>query len=141
MENVMRFPRSTLTLGVLLLGGSAVLTSALLTMAAERDNPAATMGYGACNVTSACVLSGDGVAGPAESAVTIAPECAAKELRVITWIEQHGEAGDVPSGRLAEAAFTMFDARAACRSGRVTEALASYDRILRSQKVTSTGTD
>ncbi|NVO17271.1 MAG: hypothetical protein HXX10_24865 [Rhodoplanes sp.] len=132
----MRFSRTTLALaGTLLLAGSAMLT-----MASARDNTGTT-GLGGCGAGSLCVLSADGVAGPAEGAVTIAPECAAKELRVITWIEQHGEAGDVPSGRLAEAAFAMFEARAACRAGRVAEGLAGYDRILRSRNFSVTGTD
>jgi hypothetical protein len=135
MEDGMWFSRKALALaGVLLFAGLAAPT-----MASGRDHAASMTGVGGC--VAVCVLTVDEVAEPAEGAVTIAPECAAKELRVVTWIEQHGEAGDVPSGHLAEAAFAMFDARAACRAGRVTEALAGYERILRDRNLTITGTD
>ena len=63
-------------------------------------------------------------------AVQFARECALKEIPALTTIEEHGEAQDVPSERLAEAALTMQRARLACREGRVGEALALYDSIL-----------
>jgi hypothetical protein len=58
-----------------------------------------------------------------------ARECSAKDITVITLIEDHGEAGDVSAERLASAWLTMLDARTACSEGRVGEALALYQSI------------
>ena len=56
--------------------------------------------------------------------------CALKEVTVITLIDDHGEAGDLPATRVSNAALTMLSARAACYEGRVSEAMALYDSIL-----------
>ena len=71
-------------------------------------------------------------------AVQLARECAVKEVAAITAIEDHGNADDVPANRLGEAGQTMLDARLACYAGRVTEALALYDRVLALGPVAST---
>lgn len=56
-------------------------------------------------------------------------QCAARDLRLVTAIETHGEAQDV-SGEVLSAAFsTVMQARAACDAGRIDEALAIYDGI------------
>jgi hypothetical protein len=79
-------------------------------------------------VIAAMVAHGNALA---EGAATqLARECAVKEVAVITVIEDHGAADDLPVNRLAEAGQTMMDARSACYQGRVSEALAMYDRIL-----------
>ena len=57
-------------------------------------------------------------------------ECALKEITVITLIEEHGEAGDLPADALRNATLTMLRARSACHDGRVGEALAVYESIL-----------
>jgi hypothetical protein len=59
-----------------------------------------------------------------------ARECALKETMVITLIEDHGAAEDLPADRLGEAGLTMLRARLTCYEGRVGEALALYDSIL-----------
>ena len=59
-----------------------------------------------------------------------ARECALKETAVITLIEDHGAAEDLPADRLGDAGLTMMRARSACYEGRVAEALALYDSIL-----------
>jgi hypothetical protein len=59
-----------------------------------------------------------------------AQECALKEVAVITLIEDHGTAEDLPADRLGEAGLTMLRARLVCYEGRVGEALALYDSIL-----------
>ena len=59
-----------------------------------------------------------------------AKECSLKDVTVITWIEDHGEAGDVPAERLGKATLTMLDARSTCSEGRVNDALALYQSIL-----------
>jgi hypothetical protein len=58
-----------------------------------------------------------------------ARECALKETAVITLIEDHGAAEDLPADRLGDAGLTMLRARAACYEGRVGEALALYESI------------
>jgi hypothetical protein len=58
-----------------------------------------------------------------------ARECALKETAVITLIEDHGAAEDLPADRLGGAALTMLRARSACYEGRVGEALALYESI------------
>jgi hypothetical protein len=77
-------------------------------------------------IVSAAMIAGatDFQTGP------FAMACALKETTIITLIEDHGAAEDLPSDRLAEAGLTMFRARGACYEGRVEEALALYDSIL-----------
>jgi hypothetical protein len=57
------------------------------------------------------------------------PLCAARDLKLITQIEQLGEAQTVPGQQLADAFFTMTRARDLCRAGRIKDALAVYDGI------------
>jgi len=59
-----------------------------------------------------------------------ARECALKETTVITLIEDHGAAEDLPADRLGAAGLTMLRARLTCYEGRVAEALALYESIL-----------
>src|SRR5882757_6372477 len=59
-----------------------------------------------------------------------ARECALKETTVITLIEDHGAAEDLPADRLGDAGLTMLRARLTCYEGRVAEALALYESIL-----------
>ena len=59
-----------------------------------------------------------------------ARECALKETTVITLIEDHGAAEDLPADRLGAAGLTMLRARLTCYEGRVGDALALYDSIL-----------
>jgi hypothetical protein len=63
-------------------------------------------------------------------AAQFAKECALKEITVITMIEDHGWAEDLPADRLGNAGLTMLRARLACYEGRVGEALALYESIL-----------
>lgn len=65
-----------------------------------------------------------------EQSGSLAISCALREIKVITLVEQHGEAQDLPSDRLLDAALTMLRARSICAEGRVAEALALYDGIL-----------
>ena len=62
--------------------------------------------------------------------VPFAKACSLKDIAVITLIEEHGEAGDVPADQLGKAHLTMLDARSVCAEGRVVEALALYETIL-----------
>jgi hypothetical protein len=55
--------------------------------------------------------------------------CAERDLKVISLLNQHGDAQDVPANDLRNAFFALMDARKACSSGRLQEALAIYDRV------------
>lgn len=57
-------------------------------------------------------------------------ECSVKDVKVLTLIEEHGIAQDLPADRLAKAGLAMLDARTACYDGRVNDALALYDSVL-----------
>jgi hypothetical protein len=87
-------------------------------------------------VVAAMVAPGNAIA--EGQAVRLARACAVKEVAAITVIEDHGDADDLPANRLGEAGQTMLDARLACYAGRVTEALALYDRVLALGPVAST---
>jgi hypothetical protein len=63
------------------------------------------------------------------------PECAERDLKVLTLIEEHGNVSDLPASTLAEAGFAQLDARLTCLSGRHVEALAKYDQILASPRL------
>jgi hypothetical protein len=56
-------------------------------------------------------------------------ECAARDLKLLTSIERHGEAQDVPADDLVAAFFTLAKARTACTAGDSGAALAIYDSI------------
>jgi hypothetical protein len=71
-------------------------------------------------------LAADG-ATAAEAALS--PACAAADRRLLTLIEEHGEAGDVAAETLAKAFFTVLEARKACHQGQVEAALALYESI------------
>jgi hypothetical protein len=58
-------------------------------------------------------------------------ECAQRDVQVLTQMEQHGNAQDVPGDILFEAFWTMKRARDACYQGRVVVGLALYDSIFR----------
>jgi hypothetical protein len=55
--------------------------------------------------------------------------CAAADLRLMTLIEAHGEAQDVPVETLAQAFFTVMEARKACNRGQVEAAIKLYEGI------------
>ena len=66
----------------------------------------------------------------AGQAQTISAACAARDLQAITFIEQRGEAGDLPSTTLGELGLMHQRARLDCLAGQETRALAIYDDIL-----------
>jgi hypothetical protein len=65
------------------------------------------------------------------TAETFPLECAQRDVQLVTQMEQHGEAQDVPGEILYEAYWTMKRAREACYQGRTTVGLALYDSIFR----------
>ena len=78
------------------------------------------------------LISGVTAQGQASTAAAgrFTPECAQRDLNVLTLIEGHREAARLPASMLAEAGLAQLDARLACLAGRQAEALAKYDRIL-----------
>jgi hypothetical protein len=65
----------------------------------------------------------------AGSATVVSPICAAADLRLITLIEAHGEAQDVAAEILAQAFFTVMEARKACNQGQIEAAIELYESI------------
>ena len=57
-------------------------------------------------------------------------QCAARDLKLLTSLNEHGEAQDVPADDLRAAFFALVKARGACAAGRVDEALAFYDSVV-----------
>lgn len=55
--------------------------------------------------------------------------CTAYDLELITRLEDHALAGTAAPSTLAAAAFTILDARAACRSGDMEGAVRLYEAI------------
>jgi hypothetical protein len=72
-----------------------------------------------------------GIHGALAQSVTDSRLCAARDLEVVVLIEEHGAANDIVSERLAKAAMTQMEARAACSNGRAAEGVALYDDIIR----------
>ena len=56
-------------------------------------------------------------------------QCAASDLKLLTSLNEHGEAQDVPADDLRYAFFALVKARKACAEGRVAEGLALYDNV------------
>jgi len=82
-------------------------------------------------VVGIALILSNGLTAPSrgEESVTFSPECAHREVQVITLIEDHGAKEDVPSDKLAEAGLKMLEARMTCYAGRVSEATKLYDSI------------
>ena len=66
----------------------------------------------------------------AGQAQTISAACAERDLQAITFIEQRGEAGDLPSTTLGELGLMQQRARLDCLARQETKALAIYYEIL-----------
>jgi hypothetical protein len=80
-----------------------------------------------CAAASICLATAGATA--AESATVVSPICAATDLRLTTLIEAHGEAQDVAPEILAQAFFTVMEARKTCHQEQVEEAITLYESI------------
>jgi hypothetical protein len=78
---------------------------------------------------AASIFLSTGGALVAESATVVSPICAAADLRLVTLIEAHGEAQDVAAEILAQAFFTVVEARKTCNQGQVESAIKLYESI------------
>src|SRR5262245_25185917 len=81
-------------------------------------------------LTLVCLCAGAGIAKTADRLNTTPAECAARDLKLVTLIEDHGRVQDVASDQLADATFAMLRARQVCHEGRVADGLAIYDSVL-----------
>ena len=64
-----------------------------------------------------------------DDAPIFAPICAAREIAVLTLIEDHALVDDLAPVKLSNAYVDMLNARALCYAGRTTDAVAAYDKI------------
>jgi len=55
--------------------------------------------------------------------------CAARDLQLLTVIEEQENAGSIPAEKISEALLEMMNARIVCHQGRVLDALAIYDAV------------
>jgi hypothetical protein len=55
--------------------------------------------------------------------------CAARDLQLLTVIEEQENAGSIPAEKISEALLEMMNARIVCHQGRVLDALAIYDVV------------
>lgn len=95
----------------------------------HRPPPIRQSSY-ACIVSLVLASAIMSAATAASQTTPFAPVCAEREVRVITLIEDHGEAQDIAAEKLAVAGQAFLQARTACYEGRVSDALALYDGIL-----------
>ncbi len=77
-----------------------------------------------CAAATVCFAIGSTMA-----AESVPPVCVAADLRLTTLIEAHGEAQDVAADTLAQAFFTVMEARKACKEGHVEAAMKLYEGI------------
>jgi hypothetical protein len=65
--------------------------------------------------------------------------CAARDLQLLTVIEQQENAGSIPAEKISEALLKMMHARIVCHQGRVLDALAIYEAVTESVRPASSG--
>jgi len=65
--------------------------------------------------------------------------CAARDLQLLTVLEQHENAGSIPADKISEALLEMMHARLVCHQGRVLDALAIYDAVAESVRPIRSG--
>jgi hypothetical protein len=58
--------------------------------------------------------------------------CAARDLQLLSLIEQQENAGSIPTEKISQALLEMMHARVVCHQGRVLDALAIYDAVAES---------
>jgi hypothetical protein len=87
-----------------------------------------------CAAASVCLAFGGAMA-----AEPLPQVCSDVDLRLTTRIEAHGEAQDVRPEVLAQAFFTVLEARRACNSGQLETAMKLYDSIPLGPSITEIG--
>jgi len=105
-------------------GQIAAVNAQILSRASLRS----IVAFRLCAAASICLATAGATA--AESATVVSPICMAADLRLTTLIEAHGEAQDVAPEILAQAFFTVMEARKACHQEQAEEAIRLYESIL-----------
>jgi hypothetical protein len=72
----------------------------------------------------------------AGQAQTMSAACAERDLQAVAFIEQRGEAADLPASTLGQLGLMHLQARLDCVAGRETKALAIYEDILGAVRTT-----
>src|SRR5215217_56886 len=65
----------------------------------------------------------------------LAKECAARDLQILTIMEQRSDASTAPGAQLRAETFVLQEARNLCALHLIPEALAVYDRVLLDSKL------
>jgi hypothetical protein len=73
-----------------------------------------------------------GVMTHAAAAGSFTRGCAARDLQLLTVIEEQELTGSIPAEKISEALIEMMHARIVCHQGRVLDALAIYDAVTES---------
>jgi len=118
MDKLSAQDRATVKRWYRVVGGfyAALMCAVVVTIALLRSDGAQLAKIGATGGAVAADRSG-------------AARCAARDLKLVTALEQAGEAQALPGEQLAGIFFTMVKARDLCRAGRIAEAIAVYDGI------------
>jgi hypothetical protein len=80
-----------------------------------------------------------GVMTHAASAGSFTRGCAARDLQLLTVIEEQELTGSIPAEKMKHALLGMMHARIVCHQGRVLDALAIYDAVTESVRPTQSG--
>ena len=80
-----------------------------------------------------------GVMTQAAAAGSFTRGCAARDLQLLTIIEEQELTGSVPAERISDALLEMMNARIVCHHGRVLDALAIYDAVAESVRPIRSG--
>ena len=80
-----------------------------------------------------------GVTTHAAAAGSFTRGCAARDLQLLTIIEEQEVTGSVPAETISDALIEMMHARIVCHHGRVLDALAIYDAVAESVRPIRSG--
>ena len=65
--------------------------------------------------------------------------CAARDLQLLSLIEEQENAASIPAEKISQALLEMMHARIVCHQGRVLDALAIYDAVAESVRPIRSG--
>ncbi len=65
-----------------------------------------------------------------EQSASSSAVCAERELLLAVLVEAHGAVPNAASAKLTQASVAILQARAACDDGRISDAVALYDRLI-----------
>src|SRR3954447_6652712 len=80
-----------------------------------------------------------GVMTHAAAAGSFTRGCAARDLQLLTVLEEHENAGSISADKISKALLDMMHARIVCHQGQVLDALMIYDAVAESVKPIRSG--